>query len=194
MKTKQLLLPILLLAFIMLTANCCEKDDEPSQLPPITQTGEETFGCMINGELWLPHGSFPSPATWVKLSVESTKLPYRFWQIETEQGAASSTGFHITENIMKEGTIPLLDKSTENKDSVIYAWHYSKTIGVEPGKNLFEVESIESGELTITKLDTINRIISGTFYFDAYNPDGLKVEVREGRFDLKIDVIENYPD
>jgi hypothetical protein len=194
MKTKQLLLPILLLAFIMLTANCCEKDDEPSQLPPITQTGEETFGCMINGELWLPHGSFPSPATWVKLSVESTKLPYRFWQIETGQGAASSTGFHITENIMKEGTIPLLDKSTENKDSVIYAWHYSKTIGVEPGKNLFEVESIESGELTITKLDTINRIISGTFYFDAYNPDGLKVEVREGRFDLKIDVIENYPD
>jgi hypothetical protein len=194
MKTKQLLLPILLLAFIMLTANCCEKDDEPSQLPPITQTGEETFGCMINGELWLPHGSFPSPATWVKLSVESTKLPYRFWQIETGQGAASSTGFHITENIMKEGTIPLLDKSTENKDSVIYAWHYSKTLGVEPGKNLFEVESIESGELTITKLDTINRIISGTFYFDAYNPDGLKVEVREGRFDLKIDVIENYPD
>ena len=193
MKTKQFLLPILLLAFIMLTANCCEKDDDPPQLPPITQTGEETFGCMINGELWLPHGSFPSPATWVKLSVESTKLPYRFWQIETGQGAASSTGFHITENIMKEGTIPLLNKSTEEKDTVIYASFFSEEIGVEIGKNLFEIKSIESGELTILKLDTINKIISGIFYFDAYNPDGLKVEVREGRFDLSIFPIENYP-
>jgi hypothetical protein len=192
MKTKQLLLPILLLAFIMLTANCCEKDDDPPQLPPITQTGEETFGCMVNGELWLPHGSFSRPATWVKLSVESINLPYRFWQISAEQGGGSSVYFRITENIMKEGTIPLLDKSTENKDSVIYASFYSTT--VEPGKTLFEVKSIESGELIISKLDTINRIISGTFYFDAYNPDGLKIEVREGRFDLKIDIIENYPD
>jgi hypothetical protein len=134
-----------------------------------------------------------SPGTRASLLVESINLPYRFWVISAGRGVTSSVGFRITENIMKEGTIPLLNKSTEEKDTVIYASFFSEEIGVEIGKNLFEIKSIESGELTILKLDTINKIISGIFYFDAYNPDGLKVEVREGRFDLSIFPIENYP-
>ena len=42
-----------------------------------------------------------------------------------------------------------------------------------------------TGELKITKLDTQQRIISGTFWFDAINSDGEKVEIREGRFDMR---------
>jgi len=41
------------------------------------------------------------------------------------------------------------------------------------------------GEFTITKLDTVNYIISGTFWFDAVSEDGEVVEIREGRFDIK---------
>ena len=40
------------------------------------------------------------------------------------------------------------------------------------------------GELKITKFDELNRIVSGTFWFDATNSDGEKVQVREGRFDM----------
>ena len=40
------------------------------------------------------------------------------------------------------------------------------------------------GKLIITKLDEINQIVSGTFWFDAVNDKGEKVEVREGRFDV----------
>ncbi len=43
-----------------------------------------------------------------------------------------------------------------------------------------------TGELTITKFDEINKIASGTFWFDAVNDKGEKVEVRDGRFDAKI--------
>ncbi|RRJ91607.1 hypothetical protein EG240_05250 [Paenimyroides tangerinum] len=40
------------------------------------------------------------------------------------------------------------------------------------------------GEMTITKFDLANEIVSGTFWFDVQNPwTGEKIEVREGRFD-----------
>jgi hypothetical protein len=43
----------------------------------------------------------------------------------------------------------------------------------------------DSGEVIIKKLDSINRIVSGTFWFDAINPSGEKVQIRSGRFDMK---------
>ncbi len=42
-----------------------------------------------------------------------------------------------------------------------------------------------TGELRITKLDHQKRIVAGTFWFDAVNSAGEKVEVREGRFDMR---------
>ncbi|MFN3908228.1 MAG: DUF6252 family protein [Flavobacterium sp.] len=42
-----------------------------------------------------------------------------------------------------------------------------------------------TGQLKITKLDQVNNIISGTFWFDAVNSNGVKVEIREGRFDMQ---------
>ena len=41
------------------------------------------------------------------------------------------------------------------------------------------------GELNLKKFDLINQIASGTFWFDAVNSNGQKVEIREGRFDVK---------
>ena len=46
--------------------------------------------------------------------------------------------------------------------------------------------SIQTGNLTITKLDQTNQIVSGTFWFDVEHPiSGEIVEVREGRFDMQ---------
>src|SRR5690606_35013194 len=42
-----------------------------------------------------------------------------------------------------------------------------------------------TGEMTITKLDFENNIVSGTFWFDAVNGNGEIVEIREGRFDMR---------
>jgi hypothetical protein len=41
-----------------------------------------------------------------------------------------------------------------------------------------------TGELKITKLDSQQNIISGTFWYDAVNVNNEKVQVREGRFDM----------
>jgi len=47
-----------------LSANSCKKhkDVDPlSQLPPETQTGANTFGCVVNGKAFLPKGPSISP-------------------------------------------------------------------------------------------------------------------------------------
>src|SRR5690554_6523302 len=48
----------------------------------------------------------------------------------------------------------------------------------------FETNTEYTRELHITKLDKEKNIISGTFWFDAVNEQGTKVEIREGRFDM----------
>ena len=48
----------------------CKKTNTPSptdQLPPTTQTGANTFGCLVNGKVYVPKGSSgtgsPNPKT-----------------------------------------------------------------------------------------------------------------------------------
>ena len=44
--------------------------------------------------------------------------------------------------------------------------------------------STYSGEMTITRFDIDEEIVSGTFWFDLKNPwTGEIIEIREGRFD-----------
>lgn len=55
---------IVLLATTLLAASCKKdkaQDDrtELEKLPPITQTGANTFGCLVNGKAWLPNGRKP---------------------------------------------------------------------------------------------------------------------------------------
>ncbi|MCC6684853.1 MAG: hypothetical protein IT247_07275, partial [Bacteroidia bacterium] len=47
-------------------------------------------------------------------------------------------------------------------------------------------DSIYTGQLNITRFDTINSILSGTFWFDARDKTtGEVVHITEGRFDNK---------
>ena len=50
----------LLILILILSMSCCKKDDDNltplDQLPPATQTGENTFGCLLDGEAFIPSG------------------------------------------------------------------------------------------------------------------------------------------
>src|SRR5690606_7751402 len=61
---KRISLPkYILLIFLTTTISCCNKDDDNpppdpvDQLPPATQTGAGTFGCLLDGEVFLPGNS-----------------------------------------------------------------------------------------------------------------------------------------
>lgn len=60
----------LVLAFLAMTviSNKCEKIDSTPKLdgeglPYATQTGANTFGCLINGESWFVYQKFPYQKT-----------------------------------------------------------------------------------------------------------------------------------
>ena len=50
---KNLILKTILLLFAIIFFNC-ENNDPEEQLPPITQTGENTFGAIVNGKVFIP--------------------------------------------------------------------------------------------------------------------------------------------
>lgn len=51
----------------------------------------------------------------------------------------------------------------------------------------WQTDSIVGGKLTILNFDTINQIISGTFYFDCVDNKGMHdtIHITDGSFDLK---------
>ncbi|HUZ58957.1 MAG TPA: hypothetical protein VMU83_09260, partial [Hanamia sp.] len=56
-------MPLHLFFFFALAA---KKNLPPNVLPPITQTGANTFGCKINGVVWVPYfqcSAFTSPCS-----------------------------------------------------------------------------------------------------------------------------------
>lgn len=173
---------ILLLLTITLTLSCCDKDDAPNnpidQLPPATQTGANTAGALVNGDIFLPFGN---------ISGGNLNLFYT---------DGLNFGLSIGEkrnNILKNINITSLNESLEVgqtyslldfEDNSKYGL-FSIDVFSPPSPNFYQTTTNIKGELTITNHDFNNATISGTFWFDAINSDGEIIEVREGRFDME---------
>ncbi|WP_435138437.1 hypothetical protein [Formosa sp. A9] len=172
---------ILYLLLGLSLAGCCNDDDQPEnpkeQLPPATQTGEQTFGCLINGEPFVP-------------PIFGRNAPKAFYQfvdgaytlnISGSNGGGStlqsiSIGAIDTPFIIEETTYALYEES-EGK-------YYGKyNIG---GGITYSGTSSEElpGTLTITNFDPKNFIISGTFEFTVLDDDGNEINITDGRFDM----------
>jgi hypothetical protein len=156
----------------------CEKEQV---LPAATQTGKNTFGYKINGEIvvpkngWAPGLPLSQEAIYyynvgtnsydvLINAVHTANKPYRYLHISTKDILLEEKIYEIGE---------------ENIPNVFNA-HYSFT-----DSPTYATSAQAKGQINITHFDKINKIISGTFWFDALEPNGAKVEIREGRFDLK---------
>src|SRR5687768_7246469 len=78
-------------ALFIIALFCCslkcrkDKDKPPATLPPMTQEGKNTFGCKVNGEIWVPYtkcgfGSNPCGelAVTAYKTQQSSSLPLSF--------------------------------------------------------------------------------------------------------------------
>ncbi len=117
---------------------------------------------MVNGEVWIPYYqcgliNFPTKCE----ELQSVVIP-----------------FDTTSNLPLEADFFASRKIGEG--SFIYT---RDSIGYYPQYPL----SNASNAITLTKLDTVNQIISGTFYFTLYNqnnPAFDSVVISDGRFDV----------
>jgi len=171
-----------LLSLLLLLVSCKkEKEKDPlSQLPPETQTGANTFGCLINGEIFKPGGAQLSGGS-LQCNYQFVDKAYYFVLIGRYRmkRVGNSVGLYADSLQIQKGQKYILK---------------SRTMGNSSGTILLDKDltydrfvtdgSSYTGELWIKHFDTVGQIASGTFWFDAVSETGEVVQVREGRFDM----------
>lgn len=163
------IIPAIFIALLLSTAlSSCKKEDHV--LPAITMEGKNTFGCLVNGELWLPKGRGDgSLPIFVDMTVNNFLAIYA-----DNSNSGISIGIKDTTGIKLNHPYPL----AEGRNFV--ADYYIHKDGISYQTNH---QHVISGEVTLSKLQ--NQVISGTFEFATYNPDcGDTIKVTEGRFDI----------
>lgn len=177
-------IPGILLFIVSLLSFSCKK--EISALPPATQTGANTFGCKVDGQLWGPSGFGIAGAA----KLEANYYDGRTIIINARNLSSSPTEsefeIHLM-NVVTPGTY-FLNTTTQKYPNHTGNYAYYVVRKYIP-LNEWITTSQYTGQVEITKTDTVNRIVSGIFQFQAINlyNSPQPVNVTEGRFDIKIE-------
>ena len=162
---------IILLSFLgLFCMTSCEKEvKEWTELPPETQKGANTIGCLVNGELWA-----------------TSKLPgiYKFPPMKAEY---RDYGNYIHLDFYaggKEGRMGFFIKNPKLG---------SNSGRVSCGFDLYPECTVlvyDFAGIYITKMDLENKILSGRFAFEVPCTEDANnvLHITEGRFDLYMSV------
>lgn len=160
----------LLMMTLCLTLSSCEscKENEWNELPPETQKGANTFGCYVNGKLFVVKSRLA--ATYFKSSNSFSV------------GGYSADGSDIGIYVMN------VEENTPIVISVASYAEFKNRNRVCP-----QFYGRDNGEVILTRFDTINNIVSGRFHFQSQCA-GVSDEIigdstvfiTNGRFDAKL--------
>jgi len=175
MKAKTLLL--LAIVAITCTGMMCECDDEnyEPQLPPETTTGANTFGCLVNGEVWRNGGvGFPNYSLAVQQLNDTSAII---------EAISIKNKIHSSFLIYLSNEENLVSKKYTINNSNIYTNYWSFT--EDSNNDDCSYEQSGKGFIEITRFDLINGIVSGRFEATLYSDSCDSIVITKGRFDLK---------
>ncbi|CAG4999814.1 hypothetical protein DYBT9275_02313 [Dyadobacter sp. CECT 9275] len=169
-KSKRKVLSLLFYLAFLLLYSCREKE----VLPDSTQSGKNTFGVIIDGKTWLPKKGFgvigdggpPLTAGYTN---------HKIIGIQAKRGVVDEMIRLKIADVKSAGTYTLDD----NFDGILETKYYGKEVDDEyllfqGGKN----------EIIVTKLDTTNKIVSGTFNVQLKGKQNQKIiNLTNGTFD-----------
>jgi hypothetical protein len=167
--------PILFLCTLplMLLLSTCKDEDV---LPAATQSGRNTFGCKVNGKIWIPSGE-DNLFAYIEDGLFFISASTRTHEIYTR----SYMNVQIAD-LSSTGTYPI-DGSEDNAGVFFFAsCYYGSYLNIED-------DVVVDGSITITKYDMQNFIIAGTFEATLAVPNSLDcdtIRITEGRFDYKV--------
>lgn len=173
--------PALLLAALLGLSQCKKNTPAPAeeQLPPATQTGANTLGCLVNGQPWTPQGNDGSAnysVVYDQAYGASLDLrTYRYQQKPTN----NYQYMIITAGGLKGPRSYDLRNTTNTRVSF-----KDRLTGCDLASD--DQGTYHKGTLTITRLDLQAGIISGTFDFVLAKPGCDTVRVTQGRFDKRL--------
>lgn len=184
--------PLFFILLFLLTS--CDPKEDSRTLPPITTTGENTFGCYVNGVLVTPRdgpaGLNSQPAKGMKIAsgnsidkVEYHEIRVRDWK----SGTRGIVRIYFEPALYKLGagtyTVQSNREDTPNGKPIVLLtirlhdeW-YNSIAG--------------TGEVNLLRVDSVNRIVSGTFSCEAVADPNNRIKITEGRFDININTLNN---
>ena len=158
-------------AFLLIHLSSCLEEEV---LPAVTQEGNNTFGCLVNGKVWVPEG------------YDGTRNLDLSYDPTYAEGAFNLHAYKILDGVREEDIVIYASgvkgkgDYNLNVDSSAAIFYNSKC-GYDRDENVSR-----EGVLTITYFDLSKAIISGTFEFTLTKPGCDTIRVTEGRFDMKI--------
>ncbi len=178
-------LPALLLLLSILFSQCTKDDDCCTCEVGYSESGSGTMGCLMDGTPW-------APCNFAHEEVKGSVNAYRenfdgrdYWQITNSKFFnGGDEALFITLWFPKVGIITKANIDPLNSYGTINAEFYTQQSKLN-GK--FARDTSYPYTIEITKLDTINHIISGRFECTLIENDGgvdtAKIRVTNGVFD-----------
>ena len=172
----------LLMAALLGLSQCKKNDINPvDHLPPATQTGAGTFGCLVNGQAWTPQGNDGTSNYTVSYDVfpDGGLLEIGTYRIYGQKTTDHQLLGLWTKRIQGVGTFSFQDRANS----------IATYIDAKSGCYWVSRDSTTTyrrGQLTITRLDLQAGVVSGTFAFTLYKPGCDSIRVTNGRFDRKL--------
>lgn len=186
------LLPMLAAAWLSLPACRKAPPDPPTPpaipywdtLPAITQTGANTFGCMVNGKVWVPRIDLRS--------FDPTNYDIRSLVSESNGTGGGGISCHLLDFDLKQDDFMSMGFGPTYFDTV--TCYGNEFVLPKCGANFrilenrYSIDFKDSLEnwVKVMTIDTDRNIIAGTFQFTMYNIQNKndKVLITDGRFDL----------
>jgi len=184
-------IPIIFIVFLTALVFSCKKDPpidpEPTEpvIPPLTHQGLNTFGCYIDGELFVANdgdGYWDIPAVSGSFDEVDKRLGLqgtRYLNNENEE----IEDVHVVGHVLDGVGIYNYSYNDEGKSVGYVNWNGGKCDYFYRERPDFDI-----GQLTITYLNEEKNIIAGTFYINLINENcetgDTLMKITDGRFDF----------
>ena len=155
---------------ILLFTISCKKDD----LPKATQEGKNVMAAKIDGNVWINTACSSCIGGGSGLSVSYEQMFINI--LGQQKNGSTSLSIQLYFKVQEVGNY-IINGTSFNDDNFI------KLID----KNItYNTSKQHTGNLNITKIDRVNKILSGTFSFTAVNENNLNdvKSITDGRFDV----------
>jgi hypothetical protein len=167
-------LPYYILTLFILSFSDCKKDtvkyDNPYGLPNATQTGAGIFAWRLNGENMVAKNDIYRQIG--KYSSDSTTL-----------GAVFGNNYYLIFGIHVIGNAQLNSSYSINDNNNLRFYYGSDSTCFGISSKSIQVDTA-FGSITFTRVDSVNKIISGTFSFRVPIPNCDTLNFTDGRFDM----------
>ena len=183
-------LPLYLALLLLTQCSKCKRDDpaplppkDPlSTLPPETQTGAGTFGCLVNGKAY----AAPSPTRCRGDWQSSTKLGISatMYANGTQANETYSISMALNGRLMDAQSFAMISSASPFP---VFTPGINQFFAFAGAQCIYGGAYYKPGPVELVKFDGVARIASGRFAFTLYEPNSGcdTLRVTNGRFDVK---------